>query len=228
MSDNPSQQHVFEGSVDRKAERDARAKREADADAARKASDDEADAAQDKQDADKANQLAEATHHGEVNIPSTNPAASNISPSPALPDEEPQPGPGGHTAAEHEAAKLDATHARQDAAAGHETHPDTALPTAEGQAPTGNAAPPPGDAEAAAMAKADEESMRRAEDEKAQRAEAGHTAAENGDVAGVAFAPDIEQAKFELRNLGHDFTISLIDRLFAGVQRLEQKLMGGN
>jgi hypothetical protein len=175
MSDNPSQQHVFEGSVDRKAERDARAKREADADAARAQADKDADAAIDKEDADKANALAEATHHGEVDPP----------------------------------------------------HPDDTLPTAEGQVPTGNAAPPPGDAEAAAQAKADEESMRRAEDEKAQRAEAGHTAALNGDVAGVAFAPDIEQAKFELRNLGHDFTISLIDRMFQGIQRLEQKLMGG-
>lgn len=65
------------------------------------------------------------------------------------------------------------------------------------------------------------------EADKAKRADAMTTAAANGDLAGTAFWQRIQDAKFEIRNLGFSGVELLIDDLYAGIQRLESKHHGG-
>jgi hypothetical protein len=102
-------------------------------------------------------------------------------------------------------------------------HDEDAAQETEGQTHDTDTA----DTEADDKARADEEAARKTEADKARRAEAGTTAAANGDPAGVAFAQRIADVKFELRNQGHSNAETLIDDLYAGIQRLEAKT-GGN
>lgn len=73
----------------------------------------------------------------------------------------------------------------------------------------------------------DAHAAEQAEADKARRAEAQTTAAANGELAGPAFWQRIQDAKFEIRNLGFTAVEQLIDELYAGVQRLEAKHHGG-
>lgn len=63
-------------------------------------------------------------------------------------------------------------------------------------------------------------------DAQAKAAKDGTTAHPSGLPAAAAFASRIEAAKFTLRNHGYDEVTSLIDDLYAGVQRVEATASG--